>query len=199
MKARLLAVVGIALLIAVAAFATAPTSPARAAKKGASRPNCKQLLPIGKVEETIGGEVTLEHFGHSDFILNALTPGTERGTECVYGTTEATVNDYFIAGTVNTAFQETPKQWNGYRASVKNYSGLEATTFAPVKLGGGTQAFVLHQELGGGEPDLFYLYVFTKEHNMFSLDLFNGVTLKTEESLGRELARSLDAAWRAAK
>lgn len=197
MKARLVSVLGIAVLIAVAALATAPTAPA--AKKGASRPNCKQLLPIGKVEETIGGEVTLEHFGHSDFILNALTPGTERGTECVYATTEATANDYGIAGTVSTAFEETPKQWNGYRASVKNYSGLEATTFAPVKLGGGTQAFVLHQVLGNGEPDLFYLYVFTKEHNMFSLDLFNGVTLKAEESLARDLAKSLDAAWRAAK
>lgn len=59
--------------------------------------------------------------------------------------------------------------------------------------GGGSQAFVLHQVLGNGEPDLFYLYVFTPRHNMFSLDLFNGATLKTEEALARELAPRLDA------
>ena len=158
-----------------------------------ARPNCKALLPIGKIEEVVGGAVTLEHFGKSDFIRNALTPGTEAGTECVYATTEATQNDYGIAGTVSTAFGETPKQWNGYRASAKEYPGLEATTFQPVKLGGGNQAFVLHQVLGDGEPDLFYLYVFTPKHNMFSIDFFNGVTLKTEEALARELAPRLDA------
>lgn len=196
MRARLVAVLGVALLVVVPVFAAQP-APARAVKGGTSRPNCKQLVPIGKVEEMVGGEVTLEHFGHSDFIRNATTPGTERGTECVYGTTEATANAYGLAGTVSVAFQETPKQWNAYRASAKSYPGLEATVFKPVALGGGTQAFVLHQVLGEGEPDLYYLYVFTKAHNMFSIDFLNGVTLKTEEALARELAKSLDAAWRA--
>jgi hypothetical protein len=158
-----------------------------------ARPNCKALLPKPKVEEVIGGAVTLQLFGKSDFIRNALTPGTTAGTECVYGTTEETQNAYGIAGTVSTAFGETPKQWNGYRASAKEYPGLEATTFAPVKLGGGNQAFVLRQEVGGGEPDLFYLYVFTPKHNIFSLDFLNGVTLKTEEALAREIAPRLDA------
>jgi hypothetical protein len=199
MSARLLGVLGVGLVIAAVALAAPAASPAVAAKKGGSRPNCKVLLPIGKVEEAVGGEVTLGLFDHSDFIRNATTPGTERGTECVYATTEATANAYGIAGTFSAAFAESPKQWNGYRASAKKYPGLEATTFSPVKLGGGTQAFVLHQVTGGGEPDLFYLYVFTKEHNIFSLDLLNGVTLKSEESLAREIATSLDAAWRAAR
>jgi hypothetical protein len=164
------------------------------------RPNCKLLLPIAKVETVMGGAVTLEHFGKSDFIRNATTPGTEAGTECVYATTEATANDYGIAGTVSTAFAETPKQWNAYRASAKQYPGLEATTFAPVKLGGGNQAFVLHSDgSGAGEPDVFYLYVFTPLHNMFSIDLLGGVTLPTEEALARELAPRLDQEWRRPK
>lgn len=199
MKARLVGLVAVASMIAAAAFAVPQDAPAGTVKKAKSRPNCKLLVPIGKVEEMVGGEVTLEEFAHSDFIRNATTPGTERGTVCVYGTTEATVNDYGIAGTVSTAFEETPKQWNGYRASAKSYPGLEATVFKPVSLGGGTKAFVLHQELGGGEPDLFYLYVYTKEHNIFSIDFLNGVTLKTEEALAKEVAKSLDAAWRATK
>jgi hypothetical protein len=184
----------LAVLVALLAVAvSAPGAAAKPAAGKAARPNCKVLLPIAKVEEVMGGAVTLEHFGKSDFIRNATTPGTEAGTECVYATTEATQNDYGIAGTVSTAFGETPKQWNGYRASAKEYPGLEATTFQPVKLGGGNQAFVLHQVLGNGEPDLFYLYVFTPKHNMFSIDLFNGVTLKTEEALARELSPRLDA------
>jgi hypothetical protein len=158
-----------------------------------ARPNCKALLPIAEVEAVVGGAVTLEQFGKSDFIRNALTPGTEAGTECIYATTEATQNAYGIAGTVSTAFGETPKQWHGYRASAKKYPGLEATNFAPVKLGGGNQAFVLHQVLGAGEPDLFYLYVFTPLHNMFSIDFFNGATLKTEEAMARGLSSRLDA------
>jgi len=172
---------------------SAPAATAAPAKTKVARPNCKALLPIAKVEEVVGGAVTLQHFGKSDFIRNALTPGTEAGTECVYGTTEATQNAYGIAGTVSAAFGETPKQWNGYRASAKEYPGLEATTFAPVKLGGGNQAFVLHQEVGGGEPDLFYLYVFTPKQTVFSLDFLNGVTLKTEEGMAREIAPRLDA------
>jgi hypothetical protein len=195
----MVAVLGVALAIAVPTLAEAGPAPAPVLEKSTARPDCRQLLPIGKVEEVMSGEVTLEHFGHSDFIRNATTPGTEQGTECVYATTEAIANGYGLAGTVSTAFQETPKQWNGYRASAKRYPALEATTFSPVKLGGGTQAFVLHQLLGGGEPDLYYLYVFTKAHNMFSLDFLNGVTLKTEESLARELAPKLDQAWRAAR
>ena len=183
------------LLVLVALCGVAASVPGATAAPGAKvvRPNCKVLLPIGKVEAVIGGAVTLEHFGKSDFIRNALTPGTQAGTECVYATTEATQNDYGIAGTVSTAFGETPKQWNGYRASAKEYPALEATTFQPVRLGGGNQAFVLHQVLGAEEPDLFYLYVFTPRHNMFSIDFLNGVTLKTEEALARELAPRLDA------
>jgi hypothetical protein len=186
------------LLVLVALCGAATSVPGATAAPAAkvARPNCKALLPIAKVEAVVGGAVTLEHFGKSDFIRNALTPGTEAGTECVYATTEATQNDYGIAGTVSTAFGETPKQWNAYRASAKKYPALEATTFQPVKLGGGNQAFVLHQVLGAGEPDLFYLYVFTPRHNMFSIDFFNGVTLKTEEALARELAPRLDAASR---
>ena len=199
MNARVVGVLAATFVIAVAAFVASQATPVRAATKGTSRPNCKVLLPIGKIEEAVGGEVTLSHFGHSDFIRNATTPGTERGTECVYATTEATANAYDLAGTFSAAFQEPPKQWNAYRASAKRYPALEATTFSPVKLGGGSQAFVLHQVLGGGEPDLYYLYVFTKEHNIFSLDLLNGVTLKTEESLAREIATSLDSAWRSAR
>lgn len=199
MNARLVGVVGAAFAVVVTAFSAAHATPANAAKSGTSRPDCRQLLPIGKVEEAVGGEVTLSHFGHSDFIRNATTPGTARGTECVYGTTETTANAYGLAGTFSIAFQETPKQWNAYRASAKRYPGLEATTFSPVKLGEESQAFVLHQVVGGGEPDLYYLYVFTKEHNIFSLDLLNGVTLKTEESLAREIATSLDSAWRSAR
>jgi hypothetical protein len=196
MNARLVGVLGVTFVIAAAAFAGSPATPAGAVTKGTSRPDCRKLLPIDKVEEAVGGEVTLQLFDHSDFIRNATTPGTERGTECVYGTTEATANDYGIAGTFSAAFQESPKDWNAYRASAKSYPGLEATTFKPVKLGGGTEAFVLHQVLGGGEPDLYYLYVFTKEHNIFSLDLLNGVTLKTEEALARGIAASLDSAVR---
>ncbi len=101
----------------------------------------------------MGGAVTLEHFGKSDFIRNATTPGTEAGTECVSATTEETANDFGIAGTVSTAFAETPKQWNAYRASAKEYPGLEATSFQPVKLGGGNQAFVLHTDnSANGDP-----------------------------------------------
>ena len=148
----------------------------------------------------MGGAVTLEHFGKSDFIRNASTPGTEAGTECLYGTTEETANDYGIAGTVSTAFAETPKQWNAYRASAKQYPGLEATSFQPVKLGGGNQAFVLHTDNSGtGVPDVFYLYVFTPLHNMFSIDFLNGVTLQSEEGLARELAGRLDQEWRRLK
>jgi hypothetical protein len=180
-------------LAALCGIGVAATGASAAPAAKVARPNCKALLPIAKIEDVVGGAVTLEHFGKSDFIRNALTPGTEAGTECVYATTEATQNDYGIAGTVSTAFGETPKQWNGYRASAKAYPGLEATTFQPIRLGGGSQAFALHQVLGEGEPDLFYLYVFTSKHNMFSIDLFNGVTLKTEEALARELAPRLDA------
>lgn len=199
MNARLVGVLGAFFVIVTAAFVASHATPAQAAKPGTSRPDCTKLLPIGKVEEAVGGEVTLQHFGHSDFIRNATTPGTERGTECVYGTTEATANAYGIAGTFSAAFQESPKQWNAYRASAKSYPGLEATTFSPVKLGGDSQAFALHQVVGGGEPDLYYLYVFTKEHDIFSLDLLNGVTLKTEEALARSIAASLDSAWHAAR
>jgi hypothetical protein len=178
----------------------APGATAAPAANKAARPNCKVLLPIAKVEAVMGGAVTLEHFGKSDFIRNALTPGTEAGTECVYATTEATENDYGIAGTVSTAFAETPKQWNAYRASAKKYPALEATTFAHVKLGGGNQAFVLHSDgSGAGEPDVFYLYVFTPLHNMFSIDFLGGVTLPTEEALARELAPRLDQEWRRLK
>ena len=191
-----LAVVAALLGIAVAA-------PGVAADAGAAkvpRPNCKSLLPIAKIEEVMGGAVTLEHFGKSDFIRNALTPGTEAGTECVYATTEETANDYGIAGTVSTAFAETPKQWNAYRASAKKYPGLEATSFQPVKLGGGNQSFVLHTDNSGtGVPDVFYLYVFTPLHNMFSIDFLNGVTLPTEEGLAREISGRLDQEWRALK
>jgi hypothetical protein len=168
-----------------------------AAKK--PRPDCRKLLPIGKVEEVMGGAVTLEYFENSDFIRNALTPGTEQGTECVYATTEETANDYGIAGTVSTAFAESPKDWNGYKASAKKYPGLEATSFAPVKLGGKNQAFVLHQEnVAGSETGVYYLYVYTPAHNIFSLDFLNGVSLKTEEALAREVSGRLDAEWRKA-
>ncbi len=170
---------------------------APAAKK--PRPDCRKLLPMGKVEEVLGGRVTMQHFGHSDFIRNALTPGTEQGTECIYGTTEETANDYGFVGTVSTAFAESPKDWNGYRASAKEYPGLEDTSFAPLKLGGGDKAFVLHSEFeaaGVGEPDVYYLYVYTPLHNMFSIDFLNGVTLKTEEGLAREVSPRLDAEWR---
>jgi hypothetical protein len=173
---------------------------AKPAARKAARPNCKVLLPIAKIEAVMGGAVILEHFGKSDFIRNALTPGTEAGTECIYATTEETANDYGIVGTVSTAFAETPKQWNAYRASAKKYPGLEATSFQPVKLGGGNQSFVLHTDNSGTEvPDVFYLYVFTPLHNMFSIDFLNGVTLPTEEGLARELAGRLDQEWRGLK
>jgi hypothetical protein len=179
---------------------SAPGATAKPAAGKVARPNCKVLLPMAKVEEVLGGAVTLEHFGKSDFIRNALTPGTEAGTECIYGTTEETANDYGFVGTVSTAFAETPKQWNGYRASAKEYPGLEATTFQPVKLGGGNQSFVLHQDnSGAGEPDVFYLYVFTPQHNIFSIDFLNGVTLQTEEGLAREISGRLDQEWRKLK
>ncbi|HEY5333622.1 MAG TPA: hypothetical protein VIJ21_08760 [Solirubrobacterales bacterium] len=188
----------IAALLGIAIAAPAATAAPSVGKT--VRPNCKLLLPIAKVETVMGGAVTLEHFGKSDFIRNATTPGTEAGTECIYATTEATANDYGIAGTVSTAFAETPKQWNAYRASAKQYPGLEATTFAPVKLGGGNQAFVLHSDgSGAGEPDVFYLYVFTPLHNMFSIDFLGGVTLPTEEAVARELATRLDQEWRKLK
>jgi hypothetical protein len=38
-------------------------------------------------------------------------------------------------------------------ASATKYPALEATTFQPIKLGGGNQAFVLHPVLGAGEPE----------------------------------------------
>jgi hypothetical protein len=98
---------------------SAPGATAKPATGKAARPNCKALLPIAKIEAVMGGAVTLEHFGKSDFFRNALTPGTKAGTECIYATTEETANDYGIAGTVSTAFAETPKQWNAYRASAK--------------------------------------------------------------------------------
>jgi hypothetical protein len=176
---------------------SAPGATAKPAAGMAARPNCKALLPIAKIEAVMGGAVSLEHFGKSDFIRNATTPGTEAGTECIYATTEETANDYGIAGTVSAAFAETPKQWNAYRASAKEYPGLEATSFQPVKLGGGNQSFVLHTDNSGtGVPDVFYLYVFTPLHNMFSIDFLNGVTLPTEEALARELAGRLDQEWR---
>lgn len=179
---------------------SAPEASAKPAAGKAALPNCKALLPIAKVEEVMGGAVTLEHFGKSDFIRNATTPGTEAGTECIYATTEETANDYGIAGTVSTAFGETPKQWNGFRASAKKYPGLEATTFQPVKLGGGSQSFALHSDgSGAGEPDVYYLYVLTPLHNMFSIDFLGGVTLPTEEGLARELAGRLDQEWRGLK
>jgi hypothetical protein len=191
----------LALLVALLGIAVA--APGATAKPGASkavRPNCKVLLAIAKIEQVMGGAVTLEHFGKSDFIRNATTPGTEAGTECVYATTEETANDLGLAGTVSTAFAETPKQWNAYRASAKEYPGLEATSFQPVKLGGGNQAFVLHTDNSGTPmPDVFYLYVFTPLHNMFSIDFLNGVTLPTEEGLARELAGRLDQEWRGLK
>jgi hypothetical protein len=197
--ALVLAVVccSVAAVIAGSASAAAGAVHPLAAKKK-PRPDCRKLLPMGKVEEVLGGRVTLQHFGPSDFIRNALTPGTEQGTECVYGTTEETANDYGFVGTVSTAFAESPKDWNAYRASAKEYPALEATSFAPVKLGGGNKAFVLHSEferVGAGEPDVFYLYVYTPRHNMFSIDFLNGVTLKTEEGLAREVSQRLDAEW----
>jgi hypothetical protein len=181
-------------VVSCSVLAVLPGS-APAAKK--PRPDCRKLLPMGKVEEVLGGRVTMQHFGPSDFFRNALTPGTEQGTECVYGTTEETANDYGFVGTVSTAFAESPKDWNGYRASAKEYPALESTTFAPVKLGGGNQAFVLHSEFeADGEPDVYYLYVHTPLHNVFSIDFLNGVTLKTEEGLAREVSQRLDAEWR---
>ncbi|MBN9621346.1 MAG: hypothetical protein J0H06_00090 [Actinobacteria bacterium] len=188
----------LAALLAIAGSALALTAGIAVAKT--ARPNCRVLLPMAKVEEVLGGEVTLQHSGPSDFIRNALTPGTEAGTECVYGTTEETANDYGFVGTVSTAFAETPKQWNGYRASAKAYPGLEATTFQPVKLGGGNNSFVLHSDgSGAGEPDVYYLYVYTPLHNIFSIDFLNGVTLKTEEGLAREVSKKLDREWRQAQ
>ncbi len=185
-------------LLGIAVAAPGVTADAGAAK--VPRPNCKALLPIAKIEAVMAGAVTLEHFGKSDFIRNATTPGTEAGTECVYATTEETANEFGLAGTVSTAFAETPKQWNGYRASAKAYTGLEATSFQPVRLGGGNQSFVLHTDNSGtGLPDIFYLYVLTPLHNMFSIDFLNGVTLKTEEGLAREISGRLDQEWRGLK
>jgi hypothetical protein len=192
--------VPLVVLAALCGIVVSAAGAAAAPAGKAVRPNCKVLLPIAKVEAVMGGAVTLEHFGKSDFIRNATTPGTEAGTECVYATTEATANDYGIAGTVSTAFAESPRQWNGYRASAKKYPALEATTFQPVKLGGGNQAFVLHTDgSGAGEPDVFYLYVFTPQHNMFSIDFLGGVTLSTEEAIAREVASRLDQEWRRLK
>ncbi len=89
-------------LLALGAIAVCvPIAAARPASSAPARPNCKALLPIAKIEEVIGGGVTLQQFDKSDFIRNATTPGTEAGTECVYGTTEETQNDYGIAGTVD--------------------------------------------------------------------------------------------------
>ena len=48
-------------------------------------------------------------------------------------------------------------------------------------------------------PDVFYLYVFTPLHNMFSIDFLNGATLPTEEGLARDLAGRLDQEWRGLK
>ncbi|HJZ36813.1 MAG TPA: hypothetical protein VJ204_11145 [Solirubrobacterales bacterium] len=191
----------LALILALLGIAVAaPGATAKPAAGKVARPNCKVLLPIAKIEEVMGGAVTLQEFGKSDFIRNATTPGTKAGTECLYGTTEETANDYGIAGTVSTAFAETPKQWNAYRASAKEYPGLEATYFQPVKLGGGNQAFVLHTDNSGTvDPDVFYLYVFTPLHNMFSIDFLNGVTLQTEEGLAREISGRLDQDWRGLK
>jgi hypothetical protein len=190
----------VSVLTAFVALCAVAVSASLASAAKTPRPNCKVLLPIAKVEELMGGAVTLEHFGKSDFIRTALIPGTEAGTECVYATTEETANDYGIAGTVSTAFAETPKQWNGYRAAAKKYPGLEATTFQPVKLGGGNQAFALHTDNSGtGEADIFYLYVFTPLHNMFSIDFLGGVTLPTEEAVARELSGRLDAEFRKLK
>jgi hypothetical protein len=191
----------LALLVALLGIAvSAPGASAKPAAGKGARPNCKVLLPIAKIEQVMGGAVTLEHFGKSDFFRNALTPGSKAGTECVYATTEETANDLGLAGTVSTAFAETPKQWNAYRASAKEYPALEATTFQPVKLGGGNQSFVLHTDNSGtGMPDIFYLYVFTPLHNIFSIDFLNGVTLPTEEGLARELAGRLDQEWRGLK
>jgi hypothetical protein len=59
-----------------------------------------------------------------------LTPGTEAGTECVYATTEATQNDYGIAGTVSTAFGETTKQWNANGVTLQTEEAL-ARELAP--------------------------------------------------------------------
>jgi uncharacterized membrane protein len=195
MKTRaMLATLLVLVLVLAGVVGAVPGAAAKPAAGKPKRPNCKVLLPQAKVEEVMGGTVTLQLFGKSDFIRNALTPGTKAGTECVYGTTEETQNDIGIAGTVSTAFGETPKQWNGYRASAKKYPGLEATRFESVKLGGGNRAFVLHQDNSGTTaPDVFYLYVWTPRHNIFSLDFLNGVTLKTEEALAREISPRLDA------
>lgn len=205
MKVGVVVAVSAALALAAAGAAGAQaggspgTSSVIASRAKPPRPNCKRLLPQAKVEAIMGGAVTLAHFGKSDFIRTALVPGTELGTECVYGTTAATYNSVEIAGTVSTAFDEPPKQWNGYRAACKAYPGLEATTFEAVKLGGGNKAFVLHQSVsavGGGQPDTFYLYVYTPKHNMFSIDFLNGVTLKAEEGVARELSVRLDKEWK---
>ncbi|HEY0279709.1 MAG TPA: hypothetical protein VGC32_15710 [Solirubrobacterales bacterium] len=162
------------LSIALVLLGIAVSAPAASAAPGgagkAARPNCKVL------------------------------PGTDAGTECVYATTEETANDYGIAGTVSTAFAETPKQWNAYRASAKQYPGLEPTSFQPLKLGGGNESFALHQDNSGtGVPDVYYLYVFTPQHNIFSIDFLNGVTLKTEEGLAREISGRLDGEWHKAR
>jgi hypothetical protein len=69
-------------------MAGAPRAPA------SGPPNCKTLLPQANVEEVMGGAVTLQLFGRSDFIRNALTPGTTAGTDCVYGTTDEMQNDF---------------------------------------------------------------------------------------------------------
>jgi hypothetical protein len=138
------------LALVVALFGIAASAPAATAAK-APRPNCKALLPIAKIEEVTGGAVTLEHFGKSDFIRNATTPGTEAGTECV------------------PAAQARRRQ----------------PSLRPA-----------HDNSGTGVPDVYYLYVFTPLHNTFSIDFLNGVTLKTEEGLARELSGRLDQEWR---
>jgi hypothetical protein len=60
-----------ALVVLAALFGIAISVPGAAAAPSpgkAVRPNCKVLLPIAKVEAVMGGAVTLEHFGKSDFI-----------------------------------------------------------------------------------------------------------------------------------
>ena len=55
-------------LVALGVAASAPGAMAKPAAGKAARPNCKVLLPIAKIEAVMGGAVTLEHFGKSDFI-----------------------------------------------------------------------------------------------------------------------------------
>ena len=185
MTARSLALRGVLLTMTVAVAA----APAGAASK-TRRPDCRSLLPIGKVETAVGGAVTLQHFGKADFILNALTPGTTLGTECVYATTAETQNEFGLAGTVVTAFDEKPADWKKFRSGQKRYPIITGANFKSVSIGGGAQAFTVFTD----SPAVYYLYVFTHDHNMLSIDLLDDVTLKTEITLARELASDLDKA-----